>query len=161
MSKFIIVLLFADYKHNFHWNRILGLWWQAEVQWSWQLSLWPLCSHYHCGLFDVCYHILWMCWSFKGKQDIVKSCEYIQVILQDMCPFSIQCIISQVVHVCAMILWLSRLTLWCAFSSQFVGTLTIIFILELVTGFVAFFFVDEVCHSSLSPYFQAVNCFFF
>ena len=53
-----------------------------------------------------------------------------------------------------------HLTLWCAFSSQFVGTLTIIFILELVTGFVAFFFVDEVCHSSLSPYFQAVKCFF-
>lgn len=53
-----------------------------------------------------------------------------------------------------------HLTLWCAFSSQFVGTLTIIFILELVTGFVAFFFVDKVCHSSLSPYFQAVKCFF-
>lgn len=61
---------------------------------------------------------------------------------------------------CTMILWLSRLTLWCALSSQFVGTLTIIFILELVTGFVAFFFVDEVCHSSLSLDFQIVKCFF-
>lgn len=154
-----IVLLFADYKHDFYWSRILGLWWQAGVQWPWQLSLWPLCSPHYCGLFDVCYHILWMCWSFKGKQDIVKSCEYIQVNLQqEMCQFWIQSVISEVLYSLWFYENLSHLTLWCALSPQFFGTLTTIFVLELVTGFVAFFFVDKVCHDITS---KQLSTFFF